>query len=135
MISKYKNFIVESLRSDENNFYEKNSNIYINLRNILEKNFNYEQKKNEKSYIQENLNQIEEEKIAIINMEKEIIEGYVKIYDKKIKKWKENLLNIKKSLSGAKKSFRKEIFRVQKQNKKIEDYFNTRKKYILILLS
>lgn len=63
IISKHKNFIVESLRSDENKFYKKNNNVYIkNLRNILEKYFNYEEKLNEESYIQENLNQIEEEK-------------------------------------------------------------------------
>ncbi|WP_249520030.1 hypothetical protein [Fusobacterium nucleatum] len=49
MISKHKNFIVESLRSDENNFYKRNSNIdKKDLRNILEKYFNYEEKRMKK---------------------------------------------------------------------------------------
>lgn len=136
MISKHKNFIVESLRSDENKFYKKNSSIdKKNLRNILEKYFNYEEKSSEESYIQENLNQSEEEKKAIIeipNLKKEIIEGYVKIYEENIKKQKESLFNIKKSLLGAEKSFKKEIFKVQKQNKRIENDLNIRKKYIYL---
>ena len=134
IISKHKNFIVESLRNDENKFYKKNNNIYIkNLRNILEKYFNYEEKLNEESYIQENLNQIEEEKkafIEIIDSEKEIFEKYIEIYDEKIKKQKESLSNIEKSLAGVKKSFKREIFKVQKENKKIEEDLNIRKKYI-----
>ena len=136
IISKHKNFIVESLRSDENKFYKKNNNIYIkNLRNILEKYFNYEEKLNEESYIQENLNQIEEEKkafIEIIDSEKEIFEKYIEIYDEKIKKQKESLSNIEKSLAGVKKSFKREIFKVQKENKKIEEDLNIRKKYIYL---
>ena len=135
MISKHKNFIVESLRSDENNFYKRNSNIdKKDLRNILEKYFNYEEKKNEESYIQENLNQSKEKRaiIEIINLEKEIIEGHVKIYDEEIKKQKESLFNIKKSLLSAEKSFKKEIFKVQKRNKKIENDLNIRKKYIYL---
>jgi hypothetical protein len=136
IISKHKNFIVESLRSDENKFYEKNNNVYIkNLRNILEKYFNYEEKLNEESYIQENLNQIEEEKkafIEIIDSEKEIFEKYIEIYDEKIKKQKESLSNIEKSLAGVKKSFKREIFKVQKENKKIEEDLNIRKKYIYL---
>ena len=36
--------------------------------NILEKYFNYEEKLNEESYIQENLNQIEEEKKEFIEI-------------------------------------------------------------------
>ena len=136
IISKHKNFIVESLRSDENKFYKKNNNIYIkNLRNILEKYFNYEEKLNEESYIQENLNQIEEEKkafIEIIDSEKEIFEKYIEIYDEKIKKQKESLSNIEKSLTGVKKSFKREIFKVQKENKKIEEDLNIRKKYIYL---
>lgn len=136
IISKHKNFIVESLRSDENKFYKKNNNVYIkNLRNILEKYFNYEEKLNEESYIQENLNQIEEEKkafIEIIDSEKEIFEKYIEIYDEKIKKQKESLSNIEKSLAGVKKSFKREIFKVQKENKKIEEDLNIRKKYIYL---
>ena len=136
IISKHKNFIVESLRSDENKFYKKNNNIYIkNLRNILEKYFNYEEKLNEESYIQENLNQIEEEKkafIEIIDSEKEIFEKYIENYDEKIKKQKESLSNIEKSLAGVKKSFKREIFKVQKENKKIEVDLNIRKKYIYL---
>ncbi len=136
IISKHKNFIVESLRSDENKFYKKNNNVYIkNLRNILEKYFNYEEKLNEESYIQENLNQIEEEKkafIEIIDSEKEIFEKYIEIYDEKIKKQKESLSNIEKSLAGVKKSFKREIFKVQKENKKIEVDLNIRKKYIYL---
>lgn len=136
IISKHKNFIVESLRNDENKFYKKNNNIYIkNLRNILEKYFNYEEKLNEESYIQENLNQIEEEKkafIEIIDSEKEIFEKYIEIYDEKIKKQKESLSNIEKSLAGVKKSFKREIFKVQKENKKIEEDLNIRKKYIYL---
>ena len=136
IISKHKNFIVESLRSDENKFYKKNNNVYIkNLRNILEKYFNYEEKLNEESYIQENLNQIEEEKkafIEIIDSEKEIFEKYIEIYDEKIKKQKESLSNIEKSLAGVKKSFKREIFKVQKENKKIEGDLNIRKKYIYL---
>ena len=136
IISKHKNFIVESLRNDENKFYKKNNNIYIkNLRNILEKYFNYEEKLNEESYIQENLNQIEEEKkafIEIIDSEKEIFEKYIEIYDEKIKKQKESLSNIEKILAGVKKSFKREIFKVQKENKKIEEDLNIRKKYIYL---
>ena len=136
IISKHKNFIVESLRSDENKFYKKNNNVYIkNLRNILEKYFNYEEKLNEESYIQENLNQIEEEKkafIEIIDSEKEIFEKYIEIYDEKIKKQKESLSNIEKSLAGVKKTFKREIFKVQKENKKIEVDLNIRKKYIYL---
>ena len=136
IISKHKNFIVESLRSDENKFYKKNNNVYIkNLRNILEKYFTYEEKLNEESYIQENLNQIEEEKkafIEIIDSEKEIFEKYIEIYDEKIKKQKESLSNIEKSLAGVKKSFKREIFKVQKENKKIEGDLNIRKKYIYL---
>ena len=136
IISKHKNFIVESLRSDENKFYKKNNNVYIkNLRNILEKYFNYEEKLNEESYIQENLNQIEEEKkafIEIIDSEKEIFEKYIEIYDENIKKQKESLSNIEKSLAGVKKSFKREIFKVQKENKKIEGDLNIRKKYIYL---
>ena len=136
IISKHKNFIVESLRSDENKFYKNNNNIYIkNLRNILEKYFNYEEKLNEESYIQENLNQIEEEKkafIEIIDSEKEIFEKYIENYDEKIKKQKESLSNIEKSLAGVKKSFKREIFKVQKENKKIEVDLNIRKKYIYL---
>ncbi len=81
------------------------------------------------------MNQIEEEKkafIEIIDSEKEIFEKYIENYDEKIKKQKESLSNIEKSLAGVKKSFKREIFKVQKENKKIEVDLNIRKKYIYL---
>lgn len=39
MISKHKKFIVESLRSDKNNFYKKSSNIYIKFKKYIRKTF------------------------------------------------------------------------------------------------